>query len=158
MKSLGSKRAGDRSSGAGAKKVSAAASPEAPVEAPSRQVSARQASPRGASHRSSPATIRDVAKAAGVSPMTISNFLNERTGTMRPETRGRIAAEIERLGYRPHSMARGLRLAKQLSIGMIIIDEAPQYLADPFTTHVVAGLSNRLNTMGYGLLMQGLSA
>ena len=41
---------------------------------------------------------------------------------------------------------------------MIIIDEAPQYLADPFTTHVVAGLSNRLNTMGYGLLMQGLSA
>jgi DNA-binding LacI/PurR family transcriptional regulator len=90
--------------------------------------------------------------------MTISNFLNERIGTMRPETRGRIAAEIERLGYRPHSMARGLRLAKQLSIGMIIIDEAPQYLADPFTTHVVAGLSNRLNTMGYGLLMQGLSA
>jgi LacI family transcriptional regulator len=152
MKSFGSKRAGDRSSGAGAKKVPAATGPEAPVEAPSRQTSPR------VSHRTSPATIRDVAKAAGVSPMTISNFLNERTGTMRPETRGRIAAEIERLGYRPHSMARGLRLAKQLSIGMIIIDEAPQYLADPFTTHVVAGLSNRLNTMGYGLLMQGLSA
>ncbi len=147
MKSFGSKRAGQRPRpGDAAKKAPAApAAPaaETPVEAP---------------RRTSPATIRDVAKAAGVSPMTISNFLNERTGTMRPETRGRIAAEIERLGYRPHSMARGLRLAKQLSIGMIIIDEAPQYLADPFTTHVVAGLSNRLNTMGYGLLMQGLSA
>ena len=148
MKSFGSKRAGERAPGGGAKKAPAGTAAEAPAQVP----------PRQASHRTSPATIRDVAKAAGVSPMTISNFLNERIGTMRPETRGRIAAEIERLGYRPHSMARGLRLAKQLSIGMIIIDEAPQYLADPFTTHVVAGLSNRLNTMGYGLLMQGLSA
>lgn len=90
--------------------------------------------------------------------MTVSNLLNERMGTMRAETRQRIEAEIERLGYRPHSMARSLRLAKQLSIGMIIIDEQPHYLADPFTTHVVAGLSNRLNSNGYGLLLQGLSA
>ena len=148
MKSFGSKRAGERAPAGGAKKAPAGTAAEAPAQTP----------PRQASRGKSPATIRDVAKAAGVSPMTISNFLNERIGTMRPETRGRIAAEIERLGYRPHSMARGLRLAKQLSIGMIIIDEAPQYLADPFTTHVVAGLSNRLNTMGYGLLMQGLSA
>jgi LacI family transcriptional regulator len=125
---------------------------------------ARKAAKRSAAagpprpRRGGPATIRDVAAAAGVSPMTVSNFLNARTGTMRPETRSRIEVEIERLGYRPHGMARSLRLAKQLSIGMIIIDEAPQYLADPFTTHIVAGLSNRLNSMGYGLLLQGLSA
>ena len=104
------------------------------------------------------ATIRDVARAAGVSPMTVSNLINERAGTMRAETHQRIEAEIKRLGYRPHSMARSLRLAKHLSIGMIIIDEQPHYLADPFTTHVVAGLSNRLNSNGYGLLLQGLSA
>lgn len=103
-------------------------------------------------------TIRDVALAAGVSAMTVSNLLNERAGTMRAETRKRIEAEIKRLQYRPHSMARSLRLAKQLFIGMIIIDDQPQYLADPFTTHVVAGLSNQLNSQGYGLLLQGLSA
>src|SRR5690349_4945201 len=119
MKSFGSKRAGDRPR-AGAKTVPATTAAEAPVEAspgkpPAQKGSSRQASSRPASRAASPATIRDVAKAAGVSPMTISNFLNERIGTMRPETRGRIAAEIERLGYRPHSMARGLRLAKQLS-------------------------------------------
>src|SRR5262249_3436309 len=74
------------------------------------------------------------------------------------ETRARIEAEIERLGYRPHSMARSLRLAKQLLIGMMIIDEQPHFLADPFTTHVVAGLSNELNSHGYGLLLQGLAA
>ena len=112
----------------------------------------------GPPRRQGPATIRDVARAAGVSPMTVSNLLNERTGTMRQETRERIKAEIKRLGYRPHSMARSLRLAKQLSIGMIIIDQQPQYLADPFTTHIVAGLSNCLNSNGYGLLLQGLSA
>ena len=103
------------------------------------------------------ATIRDVAAAAGVSPMTVSNLINERSGTMRAETRKRVEVEIKRLGYRPHAMARSLRLAKQLSIGMIIIDEQPHYLADPFTTHVVAGLSNQLSSRGYGLLLQGVA-
>src|SRR5690348_10169982 len=102
-------------------------------------------------------TIRHVAAAAGVSPMTVSNLLNERSGTMRAETRKRIEAEIKRLGYRPHAMARSLRLAKQLSIGMIIIDEQPHYLADAFTTHIVAGLSNQLSSRGYGLLLQGVA-
>jgi len=112
----------------------------------------------GQSLRPGQATIRDVALAAGVSAMTVSNLLNERAGTMRAETRRRIEAAIKRLGYRPHGMARSLRLAKQLSIGMIIIDEQPHYLADPFTTYVVAGLSNQLNSQGYGLLLQGLGA
>jgi len=103
-------------------------------------------------------TLRDVAMAAGVSPMTVSNLINGRHGTMRRETRVRIEAEIKRLGYRPHSIARNLRLSRQLSIGMIIIDDAPHYLADPFTTHIVAGLSNHLNQNGYALLLQGLSA
>jgi LacI family transcriptional regulator len=120
----------------------------------------RKAEPirRNAPGRPGNATIRDVALAAGVSAMTVSNLINERAGTMRAETRKRIEAEIKRLGYRPHSMARGLRLARQLFVGMIIIDEQPHYLADPFTTHIVAGLSNQLNSKGYGLLLQGLSA
>jgi LacI family transcriptional regulator len=108
--------------------------------------------------RPGPATIRDVALAAGVSAMTVSNLINERAGTMRAETRKRIEAQIKRLSYRPHSMARSLRLARQLFIGMIIVDEQQHYLADPFTTHVVAGISNQLSSKGYGLLLQGLSA
>jgi len=124
-------------------------------EAGERLARKRKAAPRRAPGQ---VTLREVAKAAGVSPMTVSNLINERVGTMRPETRLRIAAEIDRLGYRPHSLARSLRLSRHSSIGMIIIDEAPHYLADPFTTQIVAGLSNRLNSNGYGLLLQGLSA
>ena len=103
-------------------------------------------------------TLRDVAIAAGVSPMSVSNFINARHGAMRPETRKRIEIEIERLGYRPHTVARNLRLSRRLSIDMVIVDDAPQYLADPFTTHIVAGLSNSLNRNGYGLQLQGISA
>ena len=77
---------------------------------------------------------------------------------MRPETRSRVEAAIERLGYRPHTMARNLRLSKHLSIGMIVVDDTPNYLADPFITQVVAGLSNEVNAHGYCLLLQGLSA
>ena len=79
-------------------------------------------------------TLRDVAAAAGVSPMSVSNFINARHNTMRTETRTRIEAAINRLGYRPHAAARNLRLAQRLSIGMLIVDKAPLYLADPFTT------------------------
>jgi LacI family transcriptional regulator len=105
-----------------------------------------------------PATLHDVAAAAGVSAMTVSNFINSREGAMSPQTRARIEREIIRLGYRPHGMARSLRLSKRLSIGMIIIDDAPNYLADPFITYVVAGLSNQLNRDGYGLLLQGMTS
>jgi LacI family transcriptional regulator len=130
-----------------------------PGDADDRPVRKRKAA-KSAAARPQPGqvTLREVARAAGVSPMTVSNLINERVGTMRPETRLKIAAEIDRRGYRPHSMARSLRLSRQSSIGMIIIDEAPHYLADPFTTQIVAGLSNRLNSNGYGLLLQGLSA
>jgi LacI family transcriptional regulator len=110
--------------------------------------------PQGSGH----VTLRDVAVAAGVSPMSVSNFINDRRGAMRQETRDRIQVEIERLGYRPHTVARNLRLSRRLAIDMVIVDDAPQYLADPFTTHVVSGLSNCLNRRGYGLQIQGISA
>lgn len=102
-------------------------------------------------------TLRDVANAAGVSPMTVSNFIHSRHGAVSADTGARIQAEIERLGYRPHTVARNLRLSRRLAIDMVILDSAPLYLADPFTTQVVAGLSNCLNRNGYGLQIQGIS-
>ena len=108
--------------------------------------------------RAARATIRDVAAAACVSPMTISNFVNGRAGTMREETAQRIAAEIARLEYRPHSMGRALRTARVFSVGMLIVDERPTFLADAFITQIVAGLTNALSVHGYGLLLQGVPA
>ena len=103
-------------------------------------------------------TLRDVAQSAGVSPMTVSNFINGKFQFMSESTRRRVQRAAERLDYRPHASARSLRLAERMAIGMIIVDDEPAYLADPFITYVVAGLSNHLSERGYGLVIQGLPA
>ena len=88
--------------------------------------------------------------------MTVSNFMNGRFQAMSEETRARIAQTVAELNYRPHSAGRGLRTATGLLIGMILVDELPTFLTDPFITQVVSGLSNYLNQHGYGLVLQGL--
>lgn len=102
------------------------------------------------------ATIKDVAEAAGVSPMTVSNVLNGRHQFVSALTRKRVEREIERLSYRRQASARSLRIAEQRSIGMVIVDESPQFLADAFTCQVVAGLANVLNQADYTLTIQGM--
>jgi LacI family transcriptional regulator len=53
-------------------------------------------------------------------------------------------------------MGRELRTLQRSIIGMTIVDPSPMFLADPFITHVVAGLSNRLSEQGFGLLLHGV--
>lgn len=70
-------------------------------------------------------TIRDVARAAGVSAMTVSRVLNGHPG-VRPETARRIEEAVRTLGYRPNMLATTLRWRQQLSlIGMIVPDPHP---------------------------------
>lgn len=102
------------------------------------------------------ATIKDVAKAAEVSPMTVSNVINGRMQFVSAATKKRVEREIERLGYRRSSNARNLRVSEQRSIGMVIVDESPAFLADFFTCQVVAGLANVLNHADYTLTIQGM--
>jgi DNA-binding LacI/PurR family transcriptional regulator len=111
--------------------------------------------PAGA--RARPVTLRDVAREAGVSVMTVSNVINGKHAMMSAETRRHVEEAVTRLRYRPDSGARGLRLSQRFSIGILIIDPSPAFIADPFTTNLVAGLSNHLNARGYGLLVQGAS-
>jgi DNA-binding LacI/PurR family transcriptional regulator len=89
--------------------------------------------------------------------MTVSNVINGKHGMMSAATRRHVEATVSRLRYRPDSGARGLRLSQRFSIGILIIDPSPAFIADPFTTNLVAGLSNYLNARGYGLLVQGAS-
>lgn len=88
--------------------------------------------------------------------MTVSNVLNGRTQYVSKATKKRVEREIERLGYRRQANARGLRVAENRSIGMVIIDESPFFLADYFTCQVVAGLANVLNSADYTLTIQGM--
>ena len=101
-------------------------------------------------------TLKDVALAAGVTPMTVSNVLNGRVGQVSADTRRKVVAAIESLGYRPHAVGRRLRGRRTLSIGVLILDDVPQFLGDPFTTQVVAGLANVATDSGYSLVLQGM--
>lgn len=62
--------------------------------------------------------IREVAAAAGVSHMTVSRVMNNHP-SIRPETRDRVLAEIERLNYRPNSAARALASQRYQRVGVL---------------------------------------
>ncbi len=100
-------------------------------------------------------TLRDVAEAAKVSVMTVSNVINGKFEGMTSETQARIERAVEELGYRPDLGARGLRKGRRFSLGMLILDRSPRFLADPWITNLVAGVSNYLRECDYGLLLHG---
>ena len=66
---------------------------------------------------SHPATVVDVAAAAGVSRQTVSNALNS-PERVRPATLSRVQAAIDSLGYRPHGAARRLRTRQSSTLGI----------------------------------------
>jgi len=101
-------------------------------------------------------TIREVAQAAKVTMMTVSNVVNDRTDQMSKETREKVKAVIEQLGYKPNHAAKTLRTKSSLSIGMVILDDVPEFLADTYTSQVVSGLSNYLADRNYSLVLQGI--
>jgi LacI family transcriptional regulator len=101
-------------------------------------------------------TIHAVAARAGVSTATVSKVINQITVGVAPSTRERVEAAVRHLGYRPNRVGRGLRALRRSIIGMAIVDPSPSFLADPFTTNLVAGLTNHLSSRGFGLLLHGV--
>ncbi len=69
-------------------------------------------------------TMYDVAKLAGVSQPTVSRVLNENDTAVAisEETRSRVLAAIEKLGYRPNVLARSLRTQRTQTIALMIAD------------------------------------
>jgi len=74
-------------------------------------------------------TMRDVAKAAGVSIKTVSRVVNEQ-GEITEETRQRVLKAIEKLEYRPSKLARALVTRRTDTIGLLIGDIDNPYFAE----------------------------
>lgn len=73
------------------------------------------------------ATIQDVAKAAGVSPMTVSNVINNHPN-VRPSTRERVLEAMTRLDYRINLAARNLAKGRTGTIGLAVPEvHSPYY-------------------------------
>ncbi len=79
--------------------------------------------------RRSGRTIEDVARHAGVSPMTVSRVINGEAN-VREHTRDRVAKAIQELGYAPNPAARSLASARTMRIGMLYSNPSAAYLSE----------------------------
>ncbi|OQA42965.1 MAG: Catabolite control protein A [Chloroflexi bacterium ADurb.Bin325] len=100
-------------------------------------------------------TQADVAKLAGVSRAVVSYVLNDRTDgriSITPETRRRVLAAIEELGYQPDAAAQSLRLGRTRSIGVLIPDAH-----NPHYWQIVQGIESEAQAYGYDLFLSSTS-
>jgi LacI family transcriptional regulator len=74
-------------------------------------------------------TIDDVARHAGVSPMTVSRVINSETN-VREETRAKVASSIKALRYSPNLAARSLASADTVHIGFLYANSTAAYLSE----------------------------
>ncbi|MCC6802804.1 MAG: LacI family DNA-binding transcriptional regulator [Anaerolineae bacterium] len=89
-------------------------------------------------------TLRELAKAAGVSVTTASRVLNNSDHAVSHDARARVFQVAAELGYRPNIAARTLRMDRSFTIG-IVADS----ITVPFTTAIFEGIENTLNPEGY---------
>jgi len=92
-------------------------------------------------------TIRDVAKAAGVSVSTVSKALNG-NGQLREETRTAVRSVAERLRFRPNEMARSLPGPRTFTVGLISIDRKGR-----FSIPVLDGVEDALGVAGISVFL-----
>jgi LacI family transcriptional regulator len=92
-------------------------------------------------------TIRDVAKAAGVSTATVSNVLNKR-GKVGPRTQGLVLSTVKRLGYLPNIHARRLASRDTRTLGIIVSD-----IENPFFPEIIKGFLARTRQLGYEAIL-----
>ena len=93
--------------------------------------------------------LADVAQAAGVGTSIVSRVLNgDATLSIRPETRERILTAARDLNYRPNAFARGLKLARTMTLGLVIPN-----LAYPVNAEIIRGAERRAAAAGYVVLL-----
>ncbi|WP_298454720.1 LacI family DNA-binding transcriptional regulator [uncultured Cellulomonas sp.] len=88
-------------------------------------------------------TLRDVARAAGVSPATASRALAAPPGGVATERRQRVLRAADDLGYRPPGVDRGGAAHRTRRLGVIVPD-----MENPFFSGLVKGIQHRARTAG----------
>jgi LacI family transcriptional regulator/LacI family repressor for deo operon, udp, cdd, tsx, nupC, and nupG len=94
-----------------------------------------------------PVTIKDIAKAAGVSHTTVSRALKD-NAAISAETTKRIKKLAQEMGYTPSAVAQSLLSQRTLTIGMVITT-----IADPFIVQIVEGVERVAQAAGYSVFL-----
>ncbi|AEK63921.1 LacI family DNA-binding transcriptional regulator [Collimonas fungivorans] len=93
------------------------------------------------------ATIKDVARTAGVSYTTVSHVLNQ-TRPVSADARARVLAAVEAMAYVPSALARSLKSKATGSIGLIIPNNT-----NPYFSEVARGIEDSCYTAGYSVIL-----
>ncbi|WP_339320906.1 LacI family DNA-binding transcriptional regulator [Paenibacillus sp. FSL W8-0194] len=92
------------------------------------------------------ATIRDVAKHAGVSVATVSRVINE-TGYVHEDTRRKVETAIRELHYTPNEVARSLYKRKSRLIGLLLPD-----ITNPFFPELARGVEDEMQANDFRII------
>jgi LacI family transcriptional regulator len=94
-------------------------------------------------------TLRNIADELGVHPSTVSRALDPaKAWLVNEETRARVRAAAEELGYRRDIVASGLRRGRSSTIAVVVAD-----IANPYIAPVVRGIENALEGRGFMALI-----
>ena len=92
-------------------------------------------------------TIYDVAREANVSMATVSRVVNGNPN-VKPTTRKKVLEAIDRLGYRPNAVARGLASKKTTTVGVIIPD-----ISNTFYAELARGIEDIATMYKYNIIL-----
>lgn len=93
------------------------------------------------------ASIKDVAREAGVSIATVSRVLND-IDVVNEDTKKKVKDAIKKLSYRPNIVARSLKTQKSSTIGIIIPD-----ISNQFYPEIVRGCEDVANIYNYNIML-----
>lgn len=96
---------------------------------------------------SKPPSLQDVARAAKLSPATVSRYLNGSL-SLPADTAERIDAAIAALNYRPNPHARSLSRGRSDTIGLVVPD-----VSNPFFARLAASVEHHAGQAGLGLML-----
>jgi LacI family transcriptional regulator len=102
-------------------------------------------------------TLKDIADAAGVSIMTVSNVINGRHARVSAETTARIQQIVGRLGYVPHSQARSLAARTSRLIGLLVPAGDDSMAITPHHAEFLGQVERQLRRHGYHLMLRGIA-
>ena len=91
--------------------------------------------------------IHEVAKRAGVAPITVSRVVNN-NGYVSEETRRRVEAAIEEMNYIPNALGPSLRSKRTQTLALVLSD-----ITNPFWTTVARGVEDAANARGHHIII-----
>ncbi len=95
-------------------------------------------------------SLKDIAKACGVSVATVSKAINDHSDISR-ETKERIRETANQMGYRPNAAAQALKTNRSNNIGVLFVDAANSGLTHDYFNHVLDSFKRTAEDNGFDI-------